>query len=132
MSASIWKEIDNVGKIKFNEILRVLNNFYGSMVKNKTRDFKFLLPKAQNTKIYLQKLDDYSYLIFAEIIEPESTMRENWIHIDGIKEEQERFTSLGILEHAIFAIPCLTEVYENNSEVVDFDPKKFNATIIKN
>ncbi|WP_061236579.1 LIC_13246 family protein [Leptospira santarosai] len=98
MNNGVWKEIDSIGKTKFNEILRVLNNFYDSMVKNKTRDFKFLLPQVQNTKIYLQKLDDYSYLIFAEIIESESTMRENWIHIDGIKEEQVHFTSLGITD----------------------------------
>lgn len=123
MNNGVWKEVDSVGKIKFNEILRVLNNFYDSMVKNKARDFKFLLPQAQNTKIYLQKLDDFSYLVFAEIIEPESTMRENWIHIDGIKEEQERFTSLGILDHAIFDIPCLTQIYDYHSEVVDFKPQ---------
>ncbi|WP_036069204.1 LIC_13246 family protein [Leptospira noguchii] len=126
MNDGVWKEINSVGKIKFNKILRVLNNFYDS-VKNKTRDFKFLLPQAQNAKIYLQKLDDFSYLIFAEIIEPETTMRENWIHIDGIKEEQERFTSLGIINHPIFEIPCLTEVYDNHSKVVDFDPKKLLA-----
>ncbi len=78
MNNGVWKEIDSVGKIKFNGILRVLNNFYDSMVKNKTRDFKFLLPQAQNTKIYLQKLDEATpYQIFAEIIEPETTMREN-------------------------------------------------------
>ncbi|WP_036096573.1 LIC_13246 family protein [Leptospira weilii] len=125
MNNSVWKEIDSVGKIKLNEILRVLNNFYDSMVKNKTRDFKFLLPQAQNTKIYLQKLDDFSYFVFAEIIEPESTMRDNWMHIDGIKEEQVHFTSLGILDHPIFDIPCLTEVYDNHSKVVDFDPNRY-------
>ncbi len=56
MNNGEWKEVDSVGKIKFNEILRVLNSFYDSKVK--TRDFKFILSQTQSTKIYLQKLDN--------------------------------------------------------------------------
>ncbi|MGE8711298.1 LIC_13246 family protein [Leptospira interrogans] len=127
MFDSTWKEVDNVGMIKFYQILKVLNCFYDLGVKNKRRELKNQLLKSSNAKIYLRKLNKYSYLVFAKIIDSDSILRDDWIHIDEIQEARDRFKSIGNLYHQVFSIPCLTEVYEEHSEVVDSIPEKFRC-----
>ncbi|MGE8711945.1 LIC_13246 family protein [Leptospira interrogans] len=93
MNNGEWKEVDSAGMIKFYQILKVLNCFYDLGVKNKRREFKNQLLKSSNVKIYLRKLNKYSYLVFAEISDSGSILQDDWIHIDGIQEEQDKFRS---------------------------------------
>ncbi|WP_061243536.1 LIC_13246 family protein [Leptospira interrogans] len=125
MFDSTWKEVDSAGMIKFYQILKVLNCFYDLGVKNKRREFKNQLLKSSNVKIYLRKLNKYSYLVFAEISDSGSILQDDWIHIDEIQEARDRFKSIGNLDHPVFNIPCLTEVYEEHSDVIDYIPERY-------
>ncbi|QOI53262.1 LIC_13246 family protein [Leptospira interrogans] len=131
MFDSAWKEVDSAGMIKFYQILKVLNCFYDLGVKNKRRELKNQLLKSSNVKVYLRKLNKYSYLVFAEIINSDSIIQDNWIHIDEVSEARDRFKSIGNLNHPVFNIPCLTEVYEEHSRVVEYIPEKFRNLINK-
>ncbi|WP_423242909.1 hypothetical protein [Leptospira interrogans] len=47
------------------------------------------------------------------------------MHIDEISEARDRFKSIGKLDHPVFNIPCLTEVYEEHSDVIDYIPERY-------
>ena len=97
-------------KAEFIKILKILNHYY-SMRGDKGKDFQFreFLIKSQleDFSIEAEKLSKFEYQITATTITGDS---RQWIHLDGIAEERERFSDKK--DHPVFSITSLGDLFE--------------------
>jgi hypothetical protein len=118
---SNWMElIEN--KSEFQHILRVLNRYYeakdGQAHNNSSHEFRKELSekKESDFQVYLKKFGEYEFLVHAKMGEIPSQKSDTWIHIDGIAEEREQLMKSGIMDHPIFSIVGLRDLYLNHSQ----------------
>lgn len=106
------KEFNVVQIQKFQEILRILNQYYNTInsKKSETQKNRDRIQKEnpENVILKVRKFGSYEYLIDAEI---KNVVRDTWIHFDGIAEERKIMDDRGITEHPIFKIECLEDIY---------------------
>ena len=105
-----WKEIKNeTDKKEFQAIIHILNRYYAlSGVKNEFRE-KLVLANSESFTVKIKSLMGNSFSVLVEL----DNALETWIHLDGIVEERKTMTEKGNLEHPVFKIVCLTDLYEN-------------------
>ena len=106
-----WKEIKNeTDKKEFQAIIHILNRYYSlnNGVKNEFRE-KLVLSNSENFSVKLKAMAGNSFSVLVEL----NNVLETWIHLDGIVEERKTMTEKGNLEHPVFKIVCLTDLYEN-------------------
>lgn len=112
---AIWKELKKK-KDEFQKILAVLNRYYHRSGEELTQSQLFREKVAsankENIRIFLQKFGKYEYLILVKIFEQEEWREDSWIHVDGIQEEREQLKRRGLLNHPVFSITCLTDLYK--------------------
>ncbi|WP_061216250.1 LIC_13246 family protein [Leptospira santarosai] len=114
-----WKELNPEGITQFKSILSAIEKFQAFVLRSDTTkgspwDFKRDLLKAKECKIYVKQTEDkHVFRIYAEILEKTKIRRENWIHIDGIQEAREIFESEENMNHPVFTINCLYDIYRN-------------------
>ena len=103
----------------FKNILSVLNRYYSNLNETKSESLKFreevILTKDENLEIYLKKFGTYEYIIAVKIKKDGSEKIDSWIHIDGIIQEREMFEKMGNMEHPVFSIIAITDIFLNHS-----------------
>ncbi|MDZ4726008.1 MAG: hypothetical protein SH817_07615 [Leptospira sp.] len=111
-----WKELVE-RKDEFLHILRILNHYYesGAKIKNPLYQFRKDLVELppKSIRIFLASIGKFEYFVQASKT-PDLENRESWVHIDGISEERMRLRELGNLDHPVFSITCLGDLYENH------------------
>lgn len=104
-----FKEFNVVQIKKFQEILRILNQYYNTFNKEKSATQmnreKVEKENPENVILKVRKFGSYEYLIDAEI---KGVVRDTWIHFDGIAEERKLVKNP---THPIFKIECLEDIY---------------------
>ena len=105
-----WKEIKNeTDKKEFQAIIHILNRYYSlNGVKNEFRE-KLVLSNSESFTVKLKAMAGNSFSVLVEL----NNVLETWVHIDGIVEERKIQTEKGNLDHPVFKIVCLTDLYEN-------------------
>lgn len=99
-------------KTKFIEILRILVRYY-EMVQdsNQMKDFQFRKELVEmpidSFQIEVKKIGDYEFNV--KVIVGDKVVE--WVHIDGIMEERNRLKESNNLDHPVFRIVCLTDIY---------------------
>ena len=69
---------------------------------------------------FVKKFGNYEYLIYSEIKENGEKVRsDTWIHIDGIGEERDLFTSKDILTHPVHNILCMRDLYKDSKALTE-------------
>lgn len=110
-----WKELTS-RKDEFLHILRILNHYYEmrGQTRNDLYSFRQKLVESppDSITIYLAKIGPYEYFVRGSL-ERNFEASESWIHIDGIAEERDKFRDLGNLEHPVFSITCLGDLFES-------------------
>ena len=101
-----WKEIKNeTDKKEFQEILSILNRYYGQ--KNEFRE-KLVLANPESFSVKLKSKGGNAFSVLVEL----DKVLEIWTHLDGIVEERKTRSKKGNLNHPVFTIVCLTDLYE--------------------
>lgn len=105
-----WKEIKNeTDKKEFQKIIHILNRYYAlSGVKNEFRE-KLVLANSESFTVKLKAMAGNAFSVLVEL----DNVLETWIHLDGIVEERKTMTEKGNLDHPVFKIVCLTDLYKN-------------------
>lgn len=122
-----WKEIKNeTDKKEFQAIIHIVNKYYAlnNGVKNEFRE-KLVLSNSENFSVKLKAMAGNSFSVLVEL----NNVLETWVHIDGIVEERKTMTEKGNLDHPVFKIVCLTDLYEN--AVKCKTPKLINLKVKK-
>ena len=122
-----WKEIkEETDKKEFQAIIHILNRYYSlnNGVKNEFRE-KLVLANSESFTVKLKAMAGNSFSVLVEL----DNALETWIHLDGIVEERETMTEKGNLDHPVFKIVCLTDLYEN--AVKCKTPKLINLKVKK-
>ena len=106
-----WKEIkEETDKKEFQAIIHIVNKYYAlnNGVKNEFRE-KLVLSNSENFSVKLKAMAGNSFSVLVEL----NNVLETWIHLDGIVEERKTMTEKGNLDHPVFKIVCLTDLYKN-------------------
>ncbi|EMP03493.1 hypothetical protein LEP1GSC171_1314 [Leptospira santarosai str. HAI1380] len=122
MEDDSWREMNEQGIKEFLIILKVLDAFYSANRKETSREelkFRSKLQTEKDIRIFLKALDKSGYYILAQLKENGKLQSKNWIHIDGIQEEKERFRELGDLTHPIFKVTCVTDIFNKHSIIAN-------------
>ena len=106
-----WKEIkEETDKKEFQAIIHIVNKYYAlnNGVKNEFRE-KLVLANSESFTVKIKSLMGNSFSVLVEL----NNVLETWVHIDGIVEERKIMTEKGNLDHPVFKIVCLSDLYEN-------------------
>lgn len=110
---SKWRELQE-RKDEFLHILRILNHYYEMRGETKTERFRFrekLVKMDPNEiQIFFSKLGTYEYQVACAT--KKNPKLESWIHIDGIDEERARMSAVGKMDHPVFTLVCLGDLYQ--------------------
>ncbi len=108
-----WREL-TTKKDEFLHILRILNHYYEMRGENRSERFIFretlVRTDPGDIQIYFSKIGEYEYQVACAI--PKSAKIESWIHIDGIAEERMKMREVGNLEHPVFSLVCLGDLFQ--------------------
>ena len=105
-----WKEIkEETDKKEFQAIIHIVNKYYAlnNGVKNEFRE-KLVLANSESFTVKLKAMAGNAFSVLVEL----DNVLETWIHLDGIVEERKTMTEKGNLEHPVFKIVCLTDLYK--------------------
>lgn len=110
----VEKEIISIAdKERFQRIVLILHRFYEltSSGKREGADFKerFGKTKSKDVQIRLKKIGNWEYHVTCSIGNHEE---DNWIHVDGIKEERDALIKEGISDHPVFEIDCVSDLFD--------------------
>ncbi len=103
-------------KNDFRKIVSTLNNFYipkipfSKLAEGQKMRIRLAQKKVKKFEAFLKKISDYEFIIFLQI----ENQFEPWIHLDGIREEKDRFLKEGKDDHPIFEHISISDLYENN------------------
>lgn len=125
-----WYELTSA-KEDFQNIVRILNRYYNLFpaANHPTPAHKFrediVQSVIENLRVFLKKFGTYEFLIVVEISSPQGKRMDSWIHIDGVSQERVTMTEKGNLEHPVFRIVCLEDLFLSHTKPVEkgFDPK---------
>lgn len=136
---SYWLElVSEEGKKDLQKIVTVLCRYYAlqsplsGIDKSTAHQFRLKLTQTspENFKAYFKKFGQAEYLIVVilkDVSNPETPTEEidSWIHIDGIAQEREIMREKGKLDHPVFKIVSVGDLYENMLPV----PKDFSLPV---
>ncbi|TGK18080.1 hypothetical protein EHO61_11545 [Leptospira fluminis] len=115
---SEWRKL-NKDTLGFFRIVRTLNRYYDSIRQPENIDptsFRKRLVDTvpEKTEIFFKKFGSYEYLVFARIFSRGKSESDSWIHIDGIRQEQDDMRERAVPDHPVFSIRCLSDIYEDS------------------
>ncbi len=124
-----WIEISNEDdKKSFQHIVHVLCRYYDlkppASYPTDAHKFRQDIVKAtaENLKVYTKKFGVYEFLVVCEVRYPENegnTVIDSWIHIDGIVQEREVCKERGTLNHPVFKIVSLSDIFGRGTPVTE-------------
>lgn len=115
---SYWFELMQEKK-EFKKIVSILNRFYNlqSSANHPTPAHIFreevVLADVDKLRIFLKKFGSFEFLVVVEIATELGNKMDSWIHIDGIAQERLIMKEKGKLDHPVFKIISLDDLYQN-------------------
>ena len=115
---SYWFELMQEKK-EFKKIVSILNRFYNlqSSANHPTPAHIFreevVLADVDKLRIFLKKFGSFEFLVVVEIATELGKKMDSWIHIDGIAQERLIMKEKGKLDHPVFKIISLDDLYQN-------------------
>lgn len=115
---SYWFELMQE-KEEFKKIVSILNRFYNlqSSANHPTPAHIFreevVLADVDKLRIFLKKFGSFEFLVVVEIATELGNKMDSWIHIDGIAQERLIMKEKGKLDHPVFKIISLDDLYQN-------------------
>ncbi|PJZ77428.1 LIC_13246 family protein [Leptospira neocaledonica] len=112
-----WLQINEEGLTIFKDILSSLIAFH-EMLHGKIQSseenwiFKLRVVESDSPVIAIKRFGDYEYLVFAKI----KDKYNSWIHIDGIQMERLELERTGVLNHDVFNILNMTDIYTKHCD----------------
>ncbi|GBF44562.1 hypothetical protein LPTSP2_38650 [Leptospira ellinghausenii] len=109
------KICNNKEKIRYQRILKILNNYYLKSNKKDTDSEKrerIAVLEPDKFSLKVKYLGQFSYELICESEE----ITYSWIHIDSISDERIRMQELGVHDHPIFEIDCLGDIFMQKDE----------------
>ena len=136
-SKSAWFELVE-RKEDFKHIVHILNRYYDlhSPVNHPSPAHLFrqdiVSCDLEELHIYLKKFGSFEFLVVVEIGSEESKRMDSWIHIDGIAQERIFMKEKGKLEHPVFKITSLDDLFQSHTKEVEkgFRPAAEDALIL--
>lgn len=120
-----WMELIDK-KDEFQSIIAVLNRYYNlNPPKNHPSSaYRFreelVIASLDSIRVFIKRYGQYEYLIAVEILQESNKKMDSWIHIDGIQQERDELKSKNVVEHPVFNIFCISDLYSKYSqEVID-------------
>ncbi|MBK8397138.1 MAG: hypothetical protein IPL26_18130 [Leptospiraceae bacterium] len=125
-----WYELVSE-KAEFQNIVRILNRYYNlnPQTNHPTPAYVFreeiVLAKLESIRIFLKKFGSFEFLVVVELSSEKGNRMDSWIHIDGVSQERVIMTEKGNLQHPVFSITCLEDLYKSHTKPVGkgFKPK---------
>jgi|JI9StandDraft_2_1071091.scaffolds.fasta_scaffold40571_3 hypothetical protein len=114
---SYWFELMQE-KEEFKRIVSILNRFYNLQpsAKHPTPAHVFreeiVLAEVDKLRIFLKKFGSFEFLVVVEIATELGKKMDSWIHIDGIAQERLIMKEKGKLDHPVFKITSLDDLYQ--------------------
>jgi hypothetical protein len=107
-----WVELDTKGMLEYREICKTLRRFYNMSKKtyNSVMNDFVEYSTLDDWKVELVKTDSYEYRV--SVINIITGDQYTHLHIDGIREERDKYIKSGQRGHSVFSITCLTDIYE--------------------
>ncbi|MDV6234227.1 hypothetical protein CH379_001100 [Leptospira ellisii] len=113
-------------KEEFRRILSALNRQYVPAISESKRldskklRFELENDESDNFDVFVKKIGTYDFFVVLK----SGNRFDTWIHLDGIRREQERFLFEGKDDHPIFEIVCLSDLYETDCVLIDLSNTK--------
>jgi hypothetical protein len=106
-----WIELDTKGMLEYKEICKTLRQFSVIMkIKYNPIMNDFIESTLDDWKVELVKTDSYEYKVSVRNLTTGDQYTH--LHIDGIKEERDKYIKSGQRGHLVFSIACITDIYE--------------------
>ncbi len=129
-SKSAWFELIQQ-KEDFKNIVSILNRYYDLQASANHPSLAHLFrqeivkSETANLRIFLKKFGSFEFLVVVEISSDSGKKMDSWIHIDGITQERIHLKQKGKLEHPVFRITSLEDLFQLHSKEVKkgFEPK---------
>jgi hypothetical protein len=64
-----------------------------------------------DSEFHVEKVEEYEYIIYAKNLENNQEL--TWIIVDGIAEERKIHTLKKELDHPVFQIECMSDIYKD-------------------
>lgn len=127
---STWFELTDK-KEDFKHMVHILNRYYdlnpSTSHPSEAHLFRIEIVNSptDNLRIFLKKFGSFEFLVVVEISSDSGKKMDSWIHIDGISQERIILTEKGKLEHPVFRIKSLDDLFQLHSKEVKkgFEPK---------
>ncbi|MCE9499807.1 MAG: hypothetical protein K8R21_04820 [Leptospira sp.] len=122
-----WKELVS-RKEDFLNIIKVLNRYYDAHPPKNypTESHKFrenLLKSDVNSfRIFLKQFGEFEFMVSGQINSRSGKQFDSWIHVDGISHERKTMQEKGIMNHPVFEIVCLTDLFMGSSSEIKEKP----------
>jgi len=118
-------------KEEFKNIVRILNRYYNLNPSENhpspAHTFRedIVQAKLDELRIFLKKFGSYEYLVVVEISTEKGARMDSWIHIDGVSQERIVMTEKGKLDHPVFRIISMEDLFLLHTKPVEkgFKPK---------
>lgn len=123
-NSSLWYELMGE-KEEFKRIVAILNRFYNLQPSSNhptpAHIFReeIVFAEADKLRIFLKKFGRYEFLVVVEIKTELGKKMDSWIHIDGIAQERLIMKEKGKLDHPVFKITSLNDLYQNYTEILE-------------
>lgn len=112
-------------KEEFKNIVRILNRYYNINPPNNhpsnAHTFREDIVQANldDLRIFLKKFGNYEFLIVVEISSPKGVRMDSWIHIDGVSQERIVMKEKGKLDHPVFRIVSMEDLFLSHCKPVE-------------
>ena len=74
---------------------------------------------AEGLRVFIRALGGFIYYVVAELHTTAGFVSSGWVHEDGIKAQRELREKYPY--HPVHVITCMTDIYENHCEVLEFE-----------
>lgn len=119
-----WRELVEK-KEDFKHIVHILNRYYdlcpSASHPSPAHLFRqdIVSSELSNLKIFLRKFGSFEFLVVVEITTEQGKRMDSWIHIDGIAQERIILKEKGKLDHPVFKITSLDDLFQSHTKEVE-------------
>ena len=106
-------------KKELQKIVNIINRYYGIKTPVTEKREKLVLTSPEKIKIRLKKIGDSQFFVDCIILadKKKDFVKCDWLHVDAIVEERKIMTERGNLDHPVFKIVCLSDLWDRAKTV---------------
>lgn len=101
-------------KKELQKIVSILNRYYGIKTPETEKREKLVLTSPEKIKIRLKKFGENQFFVDCIILadKKKDFVKCDWLHVDAIVEERKIMTEKEKLDHPVFKIVCLSDLWD--------------------